>query len=417
MENVFKADQNIPKQIAISKKPSTVEIKNNSGKVLAYLTATTSQVQDPIKQQFLFFLYLCSFIFLGILINIFAKNISLTRPPWMGFAFLVTTVFGIRFVTMQMNFTSKFTEISFFKQNFHSSYLGNSLGDLVINIFLLFWIMVFFHTEFRVRPIKGLSNVQRFGLTTLNYFSIILGILMISNVFQQLVFNTDITFDFDHIFSLDKNSFIAIMASLLLLVALFLFSQRIMETILNLGLKKFVRLGALGLASLLAIPVIIKSNSDLPVVEMVIIGYMFNLIFDIYVDNNRPSFIWLVIWLVVFALIPSILLFKYNNDMDFGRRLKYANELSDLKDRMAEESLEKVKKDIKSDQELKGLLKPHPFQADKKKVLPIINKHFTDNIYLHNNYQYDFHAYTKFGSAIDSFPSACLLYTSDAADE
>lgn len=406
LENVFKADQNIPKQIAVSEKPSSVEIKNGSGKVLAYLTATTSQVQDSVKQRFLFFLYLCSFVFLGILINIFAKNISLSRPPWMGFAFLVITVFGLRFLSMQMDFSSKFTELSFFEQNFHSSYLGNSLGDLVINIFLLFWIMVFFHTEFRVRPIKDLNSVHRFGLTTLNYFSIILGILMISNVFQQLVFNTEITFDFDHIFSLDKNSFIAIMASLLLLVALFLFSQRIMETILKLGLKKFVRLGALGLASLLAIPVIIQSNSDLPVVEMVIIGYMFNLIFDIYVDNNRPNFIWLVIWLVVFALIPSILLFKYNNDMDFGKRLKYADELSDLKDRLAEESLEKVKKDIKSDRELKEILKPYPFQADPEEVLPIINKHFTDNIYLHNNYQYDFHAYTKFGSALDSFPSA-----------
>jgi two-component system nitrogen regulation sensor histidine kinase NtrY len=405
LENIFKADKNIPKQISISEKPSAVEIKNSSGKILAYLTATTSQVQDPIKQQFLLLLYVFAFIFLGILINSFAKNISLTRPPWMGFAFLVVNVFGIRFITMQMNFTSKFTELSFFEQSFHSPYLGNSLGDLVINIILLFWIMVFFHTEFRVRPTKKLTDIHRFGLTTLNYFSIILGILMISNVFQQLVFNTNIAFDFDHIFSINKNSFIAIMASLLLLVALFLFSQRIMETILKLGLKKFVRLGALGLASLLAIPVIIKSNSDLPVVEMIIIGYMFNLIFDIYVDNNRPNFIWLVIWLVVFAMIPSILLFKYNNDMDFGRRLEYADELSDLKDRIAEESLEKVKKDIKSDRELKGLLKPFPFKADPKDVLSIINKHFTDNIYLHNNYRYDFHAYTQFGSALDSFPS------------
>jgi len=406
LENIFKADKNIPKQIGVSEEASTVEIKNSFGKTLAYLTATTSKVQDPIKQQFLLLLYVFSFMFLGTLINIFAKNISLTRPPWMGFAFLVVTVFGFRFITMQMNFTSKFTELSFFEQNFHSSYLGNSLGDLVINIILLFWIMVFFHREFRVRPTKKLNNIHRFGLTTLNYFSIILGILMISNVFQQLVFNTDITFDFDHIFSLDKNSFIAIMASLLLLVALFLFSQRIMETILKLGLKKFVRLGALGLASVLAIPIILKSNSDLPVAEMIIIGYTFNLIFDIYVDYNRPSFFWLVIWLVVFAMIPSILLFKYNNDMDFGRRLKYAEELSDLKDRMAEESLDKVKSDIKNDRELKELLKPYPFKAKPEDVLSIINKHFTDNIYLHNNYQYDFHAYTQFGSALDSFPSA-----------
>ena len=405
LENIFKSDKNIPKQISISEKPSSVGIKNRSGKTLAYLSARTSQVQNPIKQQFLFLLYAFSFIFLANLVNIFAKNISLSRPPWMGFALLVATIFGLRFFTMQINFTGKFTELSFFEQNFHSSYLGNSLGDLVINIILLFWIMVFFYTEFRIRPAKKLSDFQRFGLTTLNYFSIILGILMISNVFQQLVFNTEITFDFDHIFSLNKNSFIAIMASLLLLVALFLFSQRIMETILKLGLKKVFRIGALGLASLMAIPIIINSNFNLPVAEMIIIGCMFNLIFDIYVDNNRPNFIWLVIWLVVFAMIPSILLFKYNNDMDYRRRLKYADKLSELKDKLAEESLDEVKRDIRSDQELKELLKPFPFKADPKKVLSIINKHFTDNIYLHNNYQYDFHAYTQFGSALDSFPA------------
>ncbi|MEM6966073.1 MAG: HAMP domain-containing sensor histidine kinase [Bacteroidota bacterium] len=404
LQNTFKADPNIPSQISVSSTPTKVSIKNREGKKLCYLTAETSQVKDPVKQQFLFFLYALSFVFFAILVNIFAKNISLTRPPWMGFAFLVTLVFGARYITMKMDFSSKFTELSFFEQNFHSSYLGNSLGDLVINILLLFWVMVFFHTEYRVRPVKNLNVIQRFGLTSLNYFSIILGILMISNVFQQLVFNTEITFDFDHIFSLDKSSFVAIMASLLLLVALFLFSQRIMDTILKLGLKKYVRLAALTLASIAVIPVIIKSNSDLPVTEMVIIGFAFNLIFDIYVDYNKPNFIWLVIWLVVFSLIPSILLFKYNNDMDFGKRLKYANELSDLKDRLAEESLSEVKQEIKKDKELERLFKPFPFTTNPKAVIAKINKHFTSDIYLYNNYQYTLYAFNNFGPALDSFP-------------
>jgi len=400
--NEFKADPNIPRQIGLSEKPSSVDIKNNMGKPICYLTATTSNFQDPIKQRFLLLLYSLSFIFFAILVNLYAKKISMVKPPWMGFAFLVVTVFGARFISMKMNFSEKFTELSFFKQNFDSSYLGNSLGDLVINIIILFWVMVFFHTEFRVRPMKNLSFAYRLGLTTLNYFSIILGILMISNIFQQLVFNTEITFDFDHIFSLDQNSFIAIMASLLLLVALFLFSQRIMDTVLKLGLKKYYRLGALGLASLASIPIIINLNADLPIVETVIIGYTFNLIFDIYVDNYKPNFSWLVIWLVVFAMIPSILLFIYNNKMDFSRRLNYAEKLSDLKDKNAEKSLEEVKNKIKNDRELNNLFRPFPFTAPEKKVVQIINKHFTDNIYLYNNYQYSFTAFTRFGAAIDS---------------
>ena len=405
LENNFKADENIPTAIGITTNISPIEIKNKSGDKLCYLVAKTTQVQDPVKQRLLFLLYAFSFVFFGLLVNNFAKNISLNQQPWMGFAFLVVMVFGVRLITMQMDFSAKFTELSLFEQSFQSPFLGDSLGDLFINIILLFWVMVFFHTEYRVRPLEKLKFVQRFSLTSLNYFSIILGILMISTVFQQLVFNTDITFNFDHIFSLNQSSFIAIMGSLLLLVALFLFSQRIMETILRLGLKKYHRLGALALASVAAIPVIIHSNSDLPVVEMVIIGYTFNLIFDVYVDNNRPNFIWLVIWLVVFAMIPSILLFKYNNDMDFQTRLNYADELSDLKDRMAEESLAKVKSRIKQDKELRKIFKPFPFSVPAEEVMPRINKYFTDDIYLYNNYQYVLHAFTNLRSAFDSIPS------------
>ena len=140
------------------------------------------------------------------------------------------------------------------------------------------------------------------------------------------------------------------------------------------ALKKYYRLGALGLASLASIPIITQLNADLPIVETVIIGYTFNLIFDIYVDNYKPNFSWLVIWLVVFAMIPSILLFIYNNTMDFERRLAYAEKLSDLKDKTAEESLEEVKNQIKNDRDLKDLFRPFPFLAPEKEVLQKINQ-------------------------------------------
>ncbi len=406
LQNIFKSDPNIPRQITVSQNKSEVKIKNQSGELLCYLTAKTTNVQDPIEQRFLFLLYILSAIFFGILINIFAKNVSLTRPPWMGFAFLVITVFGVRYITMEMEFSSKFTELSFFEQNFNSPYLGKSLGDLVINIFLLFWIMVFFHTEFRVRPLKSLSFPQKIGLASLNYFSITLGIIMISNVFRQLVFNTKIVFNFDHIFNLGLNSFMAIMSLLLLLIALFLFSQRIMETVLRFKLRKRYRFAALGVASLAAIPVIFQSHFELPVGEMIVICFIFNLLFDTYIDNNKPTFAWLVIWLLVFAAIPSTLLFKYNNEKDLDRRYDYAVKLADQKDSLAERSLEQIKLNIKDDRNLIQMFKPHPFNTEGKEVLAKINKYFTDNIYLYNNYQYLFHAFTASDDLIySSLPS------------
>ena len=400
LQNNFKANPNIPKQIEVSDMPTEIAVQNSFGKNLCYLSAR-GKFKDPVKQQFLFCLYAIAFILLCIFITGYAKNIALTNPPWYGFAFLLVSAFGIRFFTLQMNLTDKFNELSLFQPNFESSYLGKSLGDLVINILLLFWVMVFFHREFRVRPIKNLSTPRKYALGTLYYFSIMLGILMISNVYRQLVFNTTITFDFDHIFNLDRSSFIAITSSLLLLVALYLFSHRIMNTILKLGIPRLKRILLLSVASLLSVPIILQTASDLPILQMVIIGFMFNLIFDYYVDNNHPNFIWLVTWLVVFALIPSVLLFKYNNDLDIQTRLAYAEQLSEPMDSLAEQSLIKLKNDIRGNREFKNLLKPYPFQAEKKDIDRIVDKHFSNDNYLYNNYSLKTAVYTQYGSALD----------------
>lgn len=399
LENKFKANPNIPEQIQVSDRPTEVAIKNSYAKSLCFLSAN-DEFKDPVKQRILFGLYALAFILLAMLISSQAKKIALNNPPWYGFAFLLFCAFGIRFFTLQMNLTNKFNELAIFQPNFESSYLGKSLCDLVINIFLLFWVMVFFHREFRVRPPKNVGITTRYILGTLFYFSITLGILMISNVYRQLVFNTNITFDFDHIFNLDQSSFIAITSSLLLLVALYLFSQRIMDTILKLEIPRNKRIILLTIASLLSVPIILQTASDLPILQMVLIGFMFNLTFDFYVDNNEPSFIWLVTWLVVFAMIPSILLFKYNNDLDIQTRLSYAEKLSEPMDSLVESSLLALKKELQDNRDLKALLKPHPFKADKGAVLKIIDTHFSDDNYLYNNYSLNTAIYTPYGSAL-----------------
>ena len=63
--------------------------------------------------------------------------------------------------------------------------------------------MVFFHKEFPVRSYDHLSNRIKFGVTTLNYLSILAAIFILTGVFKTLVFNTSLTFDFENVFNLD----------------------------------------------------------------------------------------------------------------------------------------------------------------------------------------------------------------------
>ena len=133
----------------------------------------------------------------------------------------MVVVFGIRYLTSYFGFTDRFSELYLFAKNFDTP-LSSSLGDLLINIFILLWMMLFFHREFKTNSFDHLSQRVRFGLTTLNYFSVLLGVLLITGVLKSLVFNTHINFDFDNVFNLDRYSLFAILGVILLLIALFL---------------------------------------------------------------------------------------------------------------------------------------------------------------------------------------------------
>ena len=132
----------------------------------------------------------------------------LSGQQWQGAAFLIISVFGTRFLSMYLGFSDNFEGLSIFAKDFNTV-LSNSLGDLLINIVLLLWVMAFFHKEFPVRPYKHLSNSMRFGVTTLNYIAIFSAIVILTVVFKTLVFNTNLNFDFDNVFSLDTHSLLA----------------------------------------------------------------------------------------------------------------------------------------------------------------------------------------------------------------
>src|SRR5690606_14886976 len=144
--------------------------------------------------------------------------------PWWGAAFLIAVIALMRAFSLQWNFTEKFDSLAIFNNTFNTKVLNYSLGDLLIDILLLLWLMVFFHREFKVKQFVNISTSWQFFLTTLNYFSIVFSILMVTSVFKSLVMDSGITFDFDNVFQLDVYSILSIFGVIFLMFALFLFS-------------------------------------------------------------------------------------------------------------------------------------------------------------------------------------------------
>ncbi len=388
----FHGNPNIPDNIELVQETTNFPLITKDGKTLCYLEAKEDLV-DKTNLGILLSIYLIAFIFLGVFINGLAKIVGRNNMNWHGAAFLILVVFGLRWISIQFGLTDRFSELHLFTPNFQTQF-SRSLGDLLVNIILLLWVMIFFHNEFKVTSFEHLTKRTKLALTTLNYFSILIGIIFLTSVFKSLVFDTGLTFDFDNVFNLSRYSLMAIIGAILLLLALFLFSHRMMMSIAKTALTRNERLGALTVATLVAFPIMVLGNLILPNIYLILIAFVFILVFDLFIDSNIINFTWLVIWLIILSAFPSILLFKYNAHKDRLTRFDYAKELSVLRDSIAEKSFIDLKDKISNDQFLiNEIQKPFPFKIDEDKIKRQINRYFTTNNYLFYNYSYNVFAF------------------------
>ena len=390
----FVASKHIPQNILISDTPSEYSVKTRQGEILCYLNAN-SKVFDQKQQQRLLLLYLLGFLLLIVFINTTAKKMIVQDKPILGAAVFIVAVFGVRLLTILFHFSGRFSELPIFAQTFQGNLISSSLGDLLINIVLLLWVMFFFHKEFPNRSFDHLSPKAKFGLSYVSYLFVLAGVLVLSWVFKSLIFNNNIHFDFNNTLAQSQSGMMAILGIILLLLALFLFSHKMMLTIANIALPRKERSTALALALLSMVPIISFLNFMLPVVYLLLIASVFVLLFDLFIDSTSVSFSWLVIWLVILSAFPSILLFKYNAYQDRILRSGYAEQLAQLQDKHAEEALLELKEKLQSDSIFKGLFPPYGFQIEKKEIDREIEKYFYENNYLFYNYDFLVSAYNR----------------------
>ena len=186
LENTFIAKSEIPPNVFIDEYPTDFPIDNKYGDIICYLDSIGTS-SNKTQQLITLLLYLLAFTYLAILINDIANFLVDRYQPWVGAAFLVSSVMIIRYLSIGHDGVEKFGNLEILSHSFSTPVLNSSLGDLIINSILFLWLMVFFHREFRIKSLISLGPVTRFIMTSLNYFPIVLGLLMITGLFKSLV--------------------------------------------------------------------------------------------------------------------------------------------------------------------------------------------------------------------------------------
>ena len=179
-----------------------------------------------------------------------------------------------------------------------------------------------------------------------------------------------------------------------------LFSHRMMMTIVKIGMNRNQRLTALGIATLVSIPLFFVVDFIIPPIYLLLIAFIFILVFDLFIDQGATNFTWLVIWLVILSAFPSILLFRYNSFKDRLVRVAYAKELANTKDAIAEEAFGKLKKDIENNSFFEKSIPPYPFKLSKETLLKQVDGYYANQSYLYYNYTYSVYGFDRYGNSV-----------------
>jgi two-component system nitrogen regulation sensor histidine kinase NtrY len=399
-QGLFPVNHSIPAQVQVSLAATEHPVQVN-GQDLCWLKAS-GKVQAAWVQ----WLKLLAYgVFLGLLMAVafqFAVQWAKSGKALAGAALLLAIVTGLIWLNRQTGFTAQeFDQLLFFARRFETpSLIGNSLGDWLLHLALLLWLMVFFHRGFQTGELNHFPAPVRLALASVYYLLTMLSLLVGVEVYRQLVFHSSINFDFDNLLNFDSFSALAFAGIILLLIALFLFGHRLLMTTQRMALPLASRAAGIGVSGLLLYLVCLGYQDHLQVSPLYVAAFalVYVAAFDFFTDWKTPGFGGVVLWLLFFSLSSALLLYRYNNLKDSGLRLSYAQSLAADRDTaLAEVQIKKVLAQIRRDTQLNNLLKPWPFKPQTSELRAHLNELIFPERYLFQNYRLGVYAFDSEG--------------------
>lgn len=335
----FYPRRHFPKGVGFTQTATDYPIRLSDGRAITWLTAPAKLPPDRLQLYLLLLFLVPAVVLLLLEINKTATRLSRNYRPWAGLLFLLIALAGLRALSIYGGWFDFLRELPLFANTFQTQVVNSSLGELLINIGLLLWLVVFFQREFPLVPIQAPSRVARALLSLLYYLSVVGAILLIISTLQRIVVQSDIPFDFENVLNLHLSSLLAIGGVVLLMFVLFLFSHRMAQSVLQMNASLIERMLIAALATTLAYPLYKSSGLHLPFLESAIGIMVFIGLLDFYIDAGRPNITWLIGWLIVLSGFTSLLLYKYNLHKEVLLLETYARRLASPRDHLAEAKL------------------------------------------------------------------------------
>jgi signal transduction histidine kinase len=353
LTNEFQKDFSLPieTKLIIGSSQSENAVKNKNGDYLFSLKFSTD---DTIS--FISYLSCILNIIAFFLLIIYLKNFCLAIGNHIGknngvFLFLAALSL-FRYVCIRYNFPESFYCFDVFHPKIYgdsSSIWLSSLGDLLINIVLLFYFSFIFYTEYTAP-----SFILRLKSSYKKIFTLFLFLCyfwiswVITSLFTGLIKNSSISFNINNFFSLNIYSFVSIVVIALLLFIYFLLSDKLIAVIqqLSLTVKEVVLIFILSAVIHTIVYHLLGSR------DLVIIFWPFVILLLILFIKYRSiiyPFSGIIFLVFLFTLYTVHVLLKYTRLKEEESRKIYAQKIAAEQDPIAELLFQDVSSNIAKD--------------------------------------------------------------------
>jgi two-component system nitrogen regulation sensor histidine kinase NtrY len=372
--NEFQKDFSVPAETRlITDNPNASNgIRNITGDYLFSLELNPANNSVSSWSYVAVFLNLLGFL----LFLLFLRNQCMALQSRIGrnpaIALFVILLVLFRYLSIRFSFPDGFYSFDLFSPQIFAdagSVWLTSLGDLLINIILLFYITYFIYTESDFdRLLSRIGKAQRPTVTFFVFLGYFWFSWLITKLFSGIIQNSNIPFGINNLFSLNQYSYVGIIFFGLLLFVYFLFADKMISLLklFHLPIRQYA------IIFILASAIHIGISHLLGMLDLIIVLWPFILVLFIALIRNRQAvypFSGIVFLVFLFSLYAVHVLVKHTSNKEKESRKIYAEKLAAEQDPVAELLFQDVEKKLDRDTLLVSYLtglSPQPAEFEKR---------------------------------------------------
>ena len=315
----------------ISNDSLAFHIHSLSGQDLFKIKLKEGRVESGIDFMTIF-LRTLSVLFLFFYLNAIAKDATEEHSLASVFPGLVMVTVLVRTITYLLPFPFDLKNITLFDPSVYASdFLHRSLGDLLINTLIFYWLIDFYRLNQKRIPVISKRSKAAMIFGAVNIVVLVMITFYLVSIIRSLVLDSKISFNVTNIFSLNIFSIISLIIMVLIVIAFFQISHLLLRKVYQLKYGLPMQLLIMVITGFIFLSCNLGKSFTLP--DLAAIGWLllYLSVLHYWSRDQQLSIVqssYFIFWVMFFCLSVILLVVYENNTVEMQQRKRIAEQLA-----------------------------------------------------------------------------------------